>query len=161
MPPVHPCPSRDPSAYVSHCSLFFAFFLFFFPLCFVPFCSCSLLPFSVFLFLFVFFSSHFFASLLSLVGGGLCLFVSVLHPPRAACEPANLRTPSCVFFFLDFCFLLRSIKFSSFLPFRFGRRFVSSCLTFVVLSEVYIGIRYVSIIRAKRVSNSHLGYTAI
>ena len=61
----------------------------------------SLLPFPVFPFLFVSsFSVGFLHRLLrfsfrfhALLGGGFCSFVSVLHPPRAACEPDSLRIP--------------------------------------------------------------------
>ena len=62
--------------------------------------------------------------------GGFCFVVSLLHHPRAACEPANyMRIPVCVFssFFFSCFFIL--FFFSSF-PFyiSIGRRFVSSCL---------------------------------
>ena len=50
----------------------------------------------------------------ALIGGGFCSFVSVLHPLRAACEPARLRVSlayrllSCLAFlvFIYFIFLL-------------------------------------------------------
>ena len=67
---------------------------------------------------------------LALIGGGFCSLGTVLHPPARCCEPANLRIPSCVSFFLAFLLLcFASVPFL--FRFRFGSRFVSSCL-FVV-----------------------------
>ena len=60
-------------------------------------------------------------------------FVSVPHPPRAACEPANLRI-SLVCYFRSWLIpsgdLTVALPFSFFVfRFRFGRRFVSCCLS--------------------------------
>ena len=111
MPPGHPC--LFPFSYflrfvLSFCrplfspSFSFRFFVLWFSVCFLY----RLL--------------HFFFRFPALLGGGFCSFASVLHPPRAACEPASLRIPLvyCLFYFLAFlsftCFI-----FLLFLPFFF------------------------------------------
>ena len=70
----------------------------------------------------------------ALLGGGFCSFVSVLHPPCAAREPASLRIPfvCCLISFLVF---LIFIYFIFLLFFFFSiliwTSFVSSCLFLV------------------------------
>ena len=72
----------------------------------------------------------------ALLGGAFCsfvyTFVSVLHTPRAACEPANLRIPlvCCLACFLALVYFI-FYSLPSVLRFRFRRRFVSSCLFLV------------------------------
>ena len=74
----------------------------------------------------------------ALLGGGFCFFfVSVLHPPSTACEPASLRIPlvCCLLSFLAF---LRSWfkKKKKILPcfsISSWTSFVSSCLVLVVI----------------------------
>ena len=75
----------------------------------------------------------------TLLGGGLCYFVSVLHPPRAACEPANLRISPvwCIHSFL--LFTVPGIHFIfllfSFFSISIWTLLVSFCL-FLVLYDL-------------------------
>ena len=104
-------------------SLPFSFFFFFFLRFSFPFLS-----FSVFHFLFVSFLSFSVCFLChivrlsfrfpALLGGGFCSFVSELHPPRAASEPASMRILLACCLFLAgtamlsprFRFLLRLVE---------------------------------------------------
>ena len=105
----------------------------FFPYCFFrrfsfPFCRSPFSPsFSFCCFSFVSWIAFFvyFSRFPALLGGGFCSFVSVLHPPCAACEPASLRIPPvcCLLSFLALLIFIFLFLFSSlpFFLFRFGR----------------------------------------
>ena len=124
MPPGHPCVFLFP---------FFLRFSF-------PFCRSRFpLPFRLVVFrLFLVSPSCFFFRFPALLDDGFWYFVSVLHPPRAACELASLRIPLAVCCLLSFLALLIFIYFS--LPSLFSisiwTSFVSSCLVVEVIYAV-------------------------
>ena len=107
---------------------FFLFFPFFFVFPFPFFCRSSFpSSFSFCLFVLSFFVCfsyrllRFFFRFSALLSGEFCYFVSALHPPCAACEPANLRIPlvRCILSFLALLVFIYFIFFSSFPIFRF------------------------------------------
>ena len=70
----------------------------------------------------------------TLLGGGFSFFVSVLHPPCAACEPASLRIPivRCLFFLallISICFIF--LLLLPYFSISIWTSFVSSCLVLV------------------------------
>ena len=104
-------------------SFFIVFFVFPFPFAVPRFP----LPFRFVVFVcFLYRLLRFFFRFPALLVGGFCYFVSVLHPPCAACEPASLCIPRmcCLLSFLAFLILILIFFFSSFPIFRirFGRR---------------------------------------
>ena len=139
MPLGHPCLSTSPSAYLSPISFPFSLFLFFSLFFLFPFAVLRFpVPFRLFVsrMLRVSPSLDFFRFPARL-GGRLSSFVSVLHPPRAAFEPANRRIILACASFLAcyvFMFFFSSLPFSISIwtssyfiqPFSFGYCVVSS-----------------------------------
>ena len=104
---------------------FFIFFFLSFSFCRSPFspsfsCCLFVLSFSV-CFLYRLLLSFRFPTLLN---GGFCYFVSVLNPPRAACEPASTRIPlaCCTLSCVLPVYLLYFSSLPSLFRFRFGHR---------------------------------------
>ena len=117
VPLGHPCLSTSPSAYLSPISFPFSLFLFFSLFFLFPFAVLRFpVPFRLFVsrMLRVSPSLDFFRFPARL-GGRLSSFVSVLHPPRAAFEPANRRIILACASFLAcyvFMFFFSSLPFS-------------------------------------------------
>ena len=116
-----------------------SFFLCLLPFPFSPSFSCCLFVFSLSFFVCCSYRLLLFCFRFpALLGGGFCSFVSVLHPPCAAREPASLRIPfvCCLISFLVF---LIFIYFIFLLFFFFSiliwTSFVSSCL--VLVGNIY------------------------
>ena len=119
-------------------SFFIVFFVFPFPFAVPRFP----LPFRFVVFVcFLYRLLRFFFRFPALLVGGFCYFVSVLHPPCAACEPASLCIPRmcCLLSFLAFLILILIFFFSSFPIFRirFGRRLFHPVLFLWVRSIIY------------------------